>query len=477
MCGAEIGPHLPGVAHLDAGRDEVAAARETAATASRAWAAADERARAARRAAADVGEARARDIAALAAAGLVLGDDEVADPEAAPARAGALEAARAALRAEERELAVEQARCEADRSRLVEDAAERDADRTSLGAWAAHADAVAALDGAIAEVGAAEEAADGAAARAATAADAAAAAHAEVARLESGPVASLRATAARVAARGDLEAPGDGLTAEELIAAAIRLRAAALAAAAAHERRAHDAAEAGADAAARLAARGAVIGVEDPEQLSAALRRADRERDAARADLAAVEQAAAGARRLRARAATARERARLHHQVATDLRANAFPRFLLGRYRERLAVGASARLHELTGGGYRFAGTEPDPLAVVDTRRGERRRSAATLSGGERFLASLALALGLSDVAAEAGGRLDCLFLDEGFSTLDAESLEQALAGIERLAGDGRLVGVITHLPGVADRLGAAIHVTKDPVSGTSRVSTGMVSA
>ena len=69
-------------------------------------------------------------------------------------------------------------------------------------------------------------------------------------------------------------------------------------------------------------------------------------------------------------------------------------------------------------------------------------------------------------MAAESGGRLDCLFLDEGFSTLDAESLEQALAGVERLAGDGRLVAVITHLPGVADRLGAAIHVRKDPGRG-----------
>ena len=155
--------------------------------------------------------------------------------------------------------------------------------------------------------------------------------------------------------------------------------------------------------------------------------------------------------------------------MAQDLQANRFPRYLLQRYRGRLAAGASARLQELTAGAYRFAGTEPDPLAVVDMRRGERTRAASTLSGGERFLASLALALGLSDVAAESGGRLDCLFLDEGFSTLDAESLEQAMCGVERLAGDGRLIGVITHLPGVAERLGAAIRVAKD-AEGVSRV-------
>jgi exonuclease SbcC len=146
-----------------------------------------------------------------------------------------------------------------------------------------------------------------------------------------------------------------------------------------------------------------------------------------------------------------------------------FPRFLLNRFQERLATGASIRLQELTNDAYRFAGAGADALAVVDMRRGERQRKASTLSGGERFLASLALALGLSDIAAESGGRLDCLFLDEGFSTLDADSLEQALAGIERLAGDGRLVAVITHLPGVADRLGAAIHVEKD-VAGVSRI-------
>jgi exonuclease SbcC len=203
--------------------------------------------------------------------------------------------------------------------------------------------------------------------------------------------------------------------------------------------------------------------VAGPEDVGPALRRCERARDECRERVAALDRAAAGARRLRAEADAASAEARVHQQVAADLRANAFPRFLLARYRERLAVGASARLQELTAGAYRFCGTEPDPMAVVDMRRGERLRPVSSLSGGERFLASLALALGLSDVATESGGRLDCLFLDEGFSSLDAESLEQALAGVERLAGDGRLVGVITHLPGVAERLGAAIHVRKDP--------------
>ncbi len=183
-----------------------------------------------------------------------------------------------------------------------------------------------------------------------------------------------------------------------------------------------------------------------------------------------MEATAAEGRRLAVLEHGSRAAAERHGRVAADLQANRFPRYLLQRYRERLAVGASARLEELSGRRYRFAGTGADPLDVIDLARGERRRGAATLSGGERFLASLALALGLGEAAAESGGRLDCLFLDEGFSSLDAESLEQALSGVERLAGDGRLVVVITHMPGVVDRLGAAIRVTRDP-SGVSRVA------
>ena len=478
VCGAAIGEHLPGTTHLDAGRDEVSRAREAAAAAGRAWAGHDERARAAERALSDAAAARARDEAALREAGIAPDDvDEAADPDAARGRTELLEAARGALRSEEREVAAEGARCESARARLDEDVAALEADRASLGAWGAQDDPIVALGAAISEVAAAEAAADEAATRAARAADAAAAALADVARLESGPVAALRAATARVAARGDLGAPGDDLGAEQLIAAAVTLRSTVRDAADAHDRRAAAADAAARAAAARLGEAGEPLGVAEPEQLAGALRRAEGAYETTRSELRRVEEASGRARVLRAQATAAAERARVHRQVANDLKANAFPRYLLARYRERLAVGASARLNELSGGAYRFAGTEPDPLAVVNTRRGERRRSAATLSGGERFLASLALALGLSDVAAEAGGRLDCLFLDEGFSTLDAESLEQALAGVERLSGDGRLVGIITHLPGVADRLGAAIHVTKDPVSGTSSVSAGMVSA
>ena len=174
-------------------------------------------------------------------------------------------------------------------------------------------------------------------------------------------------------------------------------------------------------------------------------------------------------RRLLAEERRAGDEASHADQVAIDLRANRFPRFLLQRYRERLATSASARLEELSRGAYRFSGVGADPLTIVDRLHPKAGRPASTLSGGEAFLASLALALGLGDVAAGSGGRLDCLFLDEGFSTLDEDSLEVALAAVERLGGGGRLIGVITHIPGVADRLGAEIRVRKD-AAGTSRI-------
>jgi exonuclease SbcC len=470
VCGGTVADHP--VPH-EAPADEAPSAEEPRARereAARAQAVAAERARAAagraERAAAEEAAARA-DLAAL---GIAPEDvDEEAEATAARAREAAIAAAEAGAREERDGIRDEEARVALAGERLAADAAEVEAARASLGPWAA-ADAPArALAAAIEELHAAEAEADAAAAAAAETGEAAAAARGRAAALEAGPVAALRAAAARVAAQGGLEAPPDGLPAADLVAAAGRLRRAALDAAAAHESRAEEAAREARAEAERLAAAGGSCGVAGPADLDGVLRRAAAARDAARGRLGELEQAAAEARRLGRAAAAARAEAQAHAQVAADLRANGFPRFLLARYRERLAVGASARLQELTGGDFRFACAEPDPMAVVDLRRGERLRPASTLSGGERFLASLALALGLGEVAAQSGGRLDCLFLDEGFSTLDAESLEQALAGVERLSGDGRLVAVISHLPGVAERLGASIRVTKDP-SGVSRI-------
>jgi exonuclease SbcC len=97
-------------------------------------------------------------------------------------------------------------------------------------------------------------------------------------------------------------------------------------------------------------------------------------------------------------------------------------------------------------------------FAVVDLDLGSRVRSVQTLSGGESFLVSLALALALAALAAERT-RIETLFLDEGFGTLDAENLETALAALDALQATGCQVGVISHVDGLAERIGAGIEV------------------
>jgi len=472
VCGGTVGAEAPAQAVADLValvRDlDGARGREREAAAIRARAAA-----ARERAEADHGVAAARAQAARAALdGAPDGDLEArlsAAEAAVQAAAAALEEERRAYAAARGEVgAAEGARAAGER-RLAELRDEQREARERLGLWGASADPGAALAAAREEVAAAEAAAEEAGRARDAAAERERAARAALAALEAGELTRLRGAAGRAAAVAGLPPPADGPDAAAFLAACVRLREAAegIASAAAAE-----AAEAGAareEAERALAERGSPLGLTDAAALPAALRAADAAHEAARGTLSAVTAAAAQARDLHAQAAAARREASLHGQVARDLRADGFPRFLLGRFGERLAAGASVRLQELSHGAYRFAGTGKDPLQVVDVRRGERTRSPSTLSGGERFLASLALALGLADIAAESGGRLDCLFLDEGFSTLDADSLEQALAGVERLAGEGRLIAVITHLPGVAERLGASLRVAKD-AAGVSTV-------
>ncbi|MEW6488662.1 MAG: SbcC/MukB-like Walker B domain-containing protein, partial [Thermodesulfobacteriota bacterium] len=105
----------------------------------------------------------------------------------------------------------------------------------------------------------------------------------------------------------------------------------------------------------------------------------------------------------------------------------------------------------------RVPGAELD-LQVVDQDMGEEVRSVNSLSGGESFLASLALALGLSSLSAR-DTRVDSLFVDEGFGSLDPDTLDAALAALDALQAGGRQVGVISHVPGLAERLGARVEV------------------
>lgn len=107
-------------------------------------------------------------------------------------------------------------------------------------------------------------------------------------------------------------------------------------------------------------------------------------------------------------------------------------------------------------------------LQLVDRDLGHEVRSIHSLSGGESFLVSLALALGLSSLSAH-NCRIDSLFIDEGFGTLDAHTLEVALDTLDSLQGEGRQIGIISHVPGMAERIGVEVRV--EPQSaGRSRV-------
>jgi exonuclease SbcC len=102
-------------------------------------------------------------------------------------------------------------------------------------------------------------------------------------------------------------------------------------------------------------------------------------------------------------------------------------------------------------------------LVIFDSYCGEERRP-QTLSGGEKFLASLALALGLSDgfTLRQGGRNLDALFIDEGFGTLDEEALDRALTVLDEIRS-GRVIGLISHVRGLQERIPAVVQVFKTP--------------
>ncbi|MFD2113283.1 AAA family ATPase [Thiorhodococcus fuscus] len=107
--------------------------------------------------------------------------------------------------------------------------------------------------------------------------------------------------------------------------------------------------------------------------------------------------------------------------------------------------------------------TQPLELDVIDKDQAGEIRSTKNLSGGESFIVSLALALGLSQMASQTV-RVDSLFLDEGFGTLDSEALETALETLAGLRRDGKLIGIISHVPALKERIGTQIRVT--PIRG-----------
>jgi exonuclease SbcC len=129
------------------------------------------------------------------------------------------------------------------------------------------------------------------------------------------------------------------------------------------------------------------------------------------------------------------------------------------RRQKNLLAVASEIMGSMTGQRYGFSAD----FRVVDRASGQPRPT-RTLSGGESFLASLALALGLVEMAARAGGKLDALFLDEGFGSLDSNSLDEAMSALERHASSGQLVAVVSHIKAVAERIETVLRVTRTPL-------------
>ncbi len=173
---------------------------------------------------------------------------------------------------------------------------------------------------------------------------------------------------------------------------------------------------------------------------------------------------------LAARAAEARALADLAAGLGANTLRMTLSAFVLAARLEEVAAAASERLLAMTSGRY--------ALTHTDARRGAGRsglgllacdawtgvdRDTSTLSGGETFLASLALALGLADVVtAEAGGtRIEALFVDEGFGSLDEQTLDEVMTVLDGLREGGRMVGIVSHVAELKQRIPAQIRVHK----------------
>jgi exonuclease SbcC len=196
---------------------------------------------------------------------------------------------------------------------------------------------------------------------------------------------------------------------------------------------------------------------------------------AASAVAGSLERARAATRRVAERRGEAaeldgRQRAAVEEQrvarlLADLLRANNFQRWLVSEAVDDLVTAASQMLAALSSGQFDLT-HEDGEFFVIDHTDAEARRSVRTLSGGETFQASLALALALSSqisaLAAAGAARLDSIFLDEGFGTLDSETLEVVATTLETLAQGQRMVGIVTHVTALADRVPVRFRVARD---------------
>lgn len=145
-----------------------------------------------------------------------------------------------------------------------------------------------------------------------------------------------------------------------------------------------------------------------------------------------------------------------------DASGHKFAKFAQNLSLRQLINLANVRLAKLTDR-YSLAPSDiEDDLKIIDHYQGDTVRSVKTLSGGETFIVSLALALSLADMASQ-NVRLECLFIDEGFGTLDAETMETALLTLEKLQADSnRMIGIISHVESLKERIATQIKVHKN---------------
>jgi exonuclease SbcC len=148
--------------------------------------------------------------------------------------------------------------------------------------------------------------------------------------------------------------------------------------------------------------------------------------------------------------------------IVAAMRPGAFLQHLLKSREMELLAEATRRLRAITNGRFGFVAD----FGVVNLASGEVR-SPDSLSGGERFQAALALALALVEIASRGAGRLDAVFVDEGFGSLDASALDMALATLGSVAGGGKTVALISHLRPVAEYVETVLHVTRSDVVGS----------
>lgn len=147
-----------------------------------------------------------------------------------------------------------------------------------------------------------------------------------------------------------------------------------------------------------------------------------------------------------------------------------FRTFAQGLTLDRLVLLANAHLRRLDGGRYALQRADSGlGLLVADSWQADVLRDTRTLSGGESFLVSLALALGLSDLVSHRT-RIDSFFLDEGFGSLDPDALDLALDALDSLNAEGKLIGVISHVEAVKERIPVQIKVRRTRGLGHSRL-------